>query len=110
MELKVRNTALWAPLALASSSDPIRFKRGRIPASQTFLDTTMKNQDQDQDQVSVEVRNAALFVVAALSPSFLVSVIAILLYLTTSYPSLRQVVDSYLSKYLLKFNQTEAEK
>lgn len=64
---------------------------------------------QTLDKVSVEVRNAALFIVAALSPSFLVSVIAVLVYLTTSYPSLRKVVDSYLEVAVKRFNKNTEE-
>jgi hypothetical protein len=59
------------------------------------------------DNTSVEVRNAALFVVAALSPSFLISVLAVLVYLSNSYPALGSVVNKLIENAIGRFSKTE---
>lgn len=61
------------------------------------------------DNTSIEVRNAALFVVAALSPSFLISVLAVLVYLSNSYPALGAVVNKLIEDVVERFSKEEAE-
>lgn len=62
------------------------------------------------DQTSVEVRNAALFVVAALSPSFLISVIAVIVYLSNSYPAMGSVVNKVIENFAGRFSNKDSEK
>jgi hypothetical protein len=61
------------------------------------------------DNTSIEVRNAALFVVAALSPNFLISVIAVLVYLSNSYPALGSVVNKIIESAIERFSKTDTE-
>jgi hypothetical protein len=61
------------------------------------------------DQTSVEVRNAALFIVAALSPSFLISSLAVLVYLTNSYPAIGAVVNKAIENLVGRLSKGNSE-
>lgn len=61
------------------------------------------------DQTSVEVRNAALFVVAALSPSFLISVLAVIVYLSNSYPAIGSIVNKTIENLVGKLSKRDSE-
>jgi hypothetical protein len=61
------------------------------------------------DKTSIEVRNAALFVVAALSPSFLISSLAVLVYLTNSYPAIGSVVNKAIENLVGRLSKGNSE-
>lgn len=61
------------------------------------MDNTENNQS-----VANQIKASSFFVVAALSPSFLISLICVFLYLFTIFPELKEPVSNVLTNLLLK--------
>lgn len=63
---------------------------------------THKMNPEDNQSVANQIKASSFFVVAALSPSFLISLICVFLYLFTVFPELKEPVSNVLSNLLLK--------
>lgn len=70
----------------------------------------------DEQSVANQIKASSFFVVAALSPSFLISLICVFLYLFVVFPELKEPVSNILANLLLKAgvktspeNQTESK-
>lgn len=57
---------------------------------------------EDRQSVTNQIKASSFFVVAALSPSFLISLICVLLYLFTVFPELKEPVSNILANLLLR--------
>ena len=57
---------------------------------------------EDKQSVTNQIKASSFFVVAALSPSFLISLICVLLYLFTVFPELKEPVSNILANLLLR--------
>lgn len=57
---------------------------------------------EDKTSVTNQIKASSFFVVAALSPSFLISLICVFLYLFTVFPELKEPVSNVLANLLLK--------
>jgi hypothetical protein len=57
---------------------------------------------EDRQSVTNQIKASSFFVVAALSPSFLISLICVFLYLFTVFPELKEPVSNILANLLLK--------
>lgn len=65
---------------------------------------------EDNQSVASQIKASSFFVVAALSPSFLISLICVLLYLFTVFPELKEPVSNILTNLLMKAGiKTSAE-
>ena len=66
---------------------------------------------QDKQFITEQIKASSFFVVAALSPSFLISLICVALYLFTVFPDLKgqasEIVSSFLSKTKKSEDSTE---
>lgn len=56
----------------------------------------------DSKEIVKEIKTSSLFVVAALSPNFLVSVICVFIYLTTQYPEVKEPISNIITNLLNK--------
>jgi hypothetical protein len=57
---------------------------------------------EEKQSVANQIKASSFFVVASLSPSFLISLICVFLYLFTVFPELKEPVSSILASLLLK--------
>lgn len=58
--------------------------------------------ENNQQTLSDQIKTSSFFVVAALSPNFLISLICVFLYLITAFPELKEPVSNVLTNLLLK--------
>lgn len=56
----------------------------------------------DSKEIVKEIKTSSLFVVAALSPNFLISVICVFIYLTTQYPEVKEPISNVITNLLSK--------
>ena len=56
----------------------------------------------DSKEIVKEIKTSSLFVVAALSPNFLISVICVFIYLTTQYPEVKEPISNAITNLLGK--------
>lgn len=57
---------------------------------------------EDKSSVTNQIKASSFFVVAALSPSFFISLVCVFLYLFTVFPELKEPVSNILANLLLK--------
>lgn len=57
---------------------------------------------EDNQSIVNQVKVSSFFVVAALSPSFLISLICVLLYLVTVFPDIKEPISNVISNLLVK--------
>ncbi len=62
-----------------------------------------------EQNTSNEIKQASFFIVAALSPSFLISLICVLLYLFTAFPELKEPVSHLITSLLMKAGVKSSE-
>lgn len=58
--------------------------------------------NENNQSVTDQVKMSSFFVVAALSPNFLISLICAFLYLITAFPELKEPVSNVIASLLLK--------
>lgn len=71
-----------------------------------------ENQTVSQETILKEIKQSSFFIVAALSPSFLISVVSVFFYLTIAYPEIKEPVSNAISNLLKKagVNKETSEK
>jgi len=55
---------------------------------------------EDKQTIAEQIKVSSFFVVAALSPSFLISLICVLLYLVTAFPEIKKPLTAFLTDLL----------
>lgn len=63
---------------------------------------------ENQTDAINEIKRSSFFIVGALSPSFLISFICVLLYLFSLFPELKEPVSEYISSLLQRVKQKNA--
>jgi hypothetical protein len=58
--------------------------------------------DTNTKEIVKQVQSSSLFVVAALSPSFLISIICVFIYLTTQFPEIKEPISNVIASLLSK--------
>lgn len=66
--------------------------------------------DTNTKEIIKQVQSSSLFVVAALSPSFLISVICVFIYLTTQFPEIKEPISNIIVNLLTKAGIKVTEK
>lgn len=61
----------------------------------------------DNKEIINEIKVSSFFVVAALSPSFLISVVCVFLYLVTAFPEVKEPVSNIIANLLVKVGITK---
>lgn len=61
----------------------------------------------ENKEIINEIKVSSFFVVAALSPSFLISVICVFLYLVTAFPEIKEPVSNIIANLLRKAGITK---
>lgn len=64
-------------------------------------------ENQDTKTIAEQIKISSFFVVAALSPSFLISLACVILYLFSAFPEVKEPVSNYLKNLFSR--QTEEE-
>lgn len=58
--------------------------------------------NQPENSLVKEIKSSSLFIVAALSPNFLISVICVFLYLANTFPEIKEPVSNAIANLLRK--------
>jgi hypothetical protein len=67
----------------------------------------MKNED--NQSIAEQIKISSFFVVAALSPSFLISLLCVFLYLVTAFPEVKEPIQNIISNLLLKMGASSSK-
>ena len=59
-----------------------------------------KSKNMDSQKIVSEIRTSSFFVIAALSPSFLISLVCVLLYLVTAFPEIKEPLSNAITNLL----------
>ena len=64
---------------------------------------------EDKQPIIDQIKISSFFVVAALSPSFLISLLCVFLYLITAFPEIKEPVQNIIANLLLKVGVKNTE-
>lgn len=64
---------------------------------------------EEKQSIADQIKISSFFVVAALSPSFLISLLCVFLYLITAFPEVKEPVQNIIANLLLKVGVNKAE-